>query len=105
VLGGRTATAARRAGRLADGFFPHQRDLSQLAPLFDEARGAAEAAGRPADSLQLIAGGARTPADLDLLADLGVTHVVHSPRATGPEDLFRALESYRTQVIRPVLGV
>jgi probable F420-dependent oxidoreductase len=101
VLGGRTEAAARRAGRLADGFFPHHRDPDVLAPLFTTARAAAEAAGRDPGDLQLIAGGARSPQDLDRLARLGVSHVVLSPRVTSPAEAHEALDRYLAGVVRP----
>jgi probable F420-dependent oxidoreductase len=102
VMGGRTPAGARRAGRLADGFFPTGRDPSELAELFAIARGAAEEAGRDPAGLELIAGGARDAKGAEALIDLGVTHIVTSTRATGPADLPATLENYRRTVIDPL---
>ena len=104
VLGGRTELAARRAGRLADGFFPHHRDPEVLAPLFEVALAAAVDAGRDPSALQLIAGGARRPEDLERLAGLGVGHVVFSPRASDPSEVKDALGRYLDAVVRPWQG-
>jgi probable F420-dependent oxidoreductase len=99
ILGGRVDAAARRAGRLADGYFPHQRDRVELRRLFAIARDACAEAGRDPGQLELIAGGARSPADVDELEAMGVTHIVLSPRAEGIDDLRQSLLRYRTTVI------
>jgi len=80
VIGGHTAAAARRAGRLGDGFFPGTAGADQLAELFRIMRDAAEQAGRDPSSIELIAGGGRpgdeTYARIEALAKLGVSRVV-----------------------------
>ncbi|HEY4410894.1 MAG TPA: TIGR03619 family F420-dependent LLM class oxidoreductase [Acidimicrobiia bacterium] len=102
VLGGRTPAGARRAGRLADGFFPTGRDPEALGELFDIARKAAADAGRDPDALELIAGGARDAKGAEALMNLGVTHIVTSTRATTPAELPAALETYHQKVIAPL---
>jgi probable F420-dependent oxidoreductase len=102
ILGGRTPAGARRAGRLADGFFPTGRDPGELGDLFHIARQAAADAGRDPDALELIAGGARDAKGAEALVRLGVTHIVTSTRATGPEELPAALETYHRNVIAPL---
>ena len=52
-VGGHSLAAARRAGRIGDGFFPG-RDLDTLVPAM---RSAAEAAGRDPSSIVISAGG------------------------------------------------
>ena len=89
---------------LADGYFPHTPDLERLEKLFATARRSAEEAGRDPEQLQLIAGGARTPADLEQMMAIGVTHVIASPRVQDPEALEEALVSYQETVVAPVLG-
>ncbi len=72
IVGGDTSVAARRAGRLGDGYFP-----ARGAPVerFDEMRRAAEEAGRnPADSAITVAAPA-DPSEIESLAKLGVTRV------------------------------
>jgi probable F420-dependent oxidoreductase len=102
VMGGRTPAGARRAGRLADGFFPTGRDPVELGELFAIARAAAEDAGRDPETLELIAGGARDARGAEALIALGVSHIVTSTRATGPADLAPSLEAYRNRVIEPL---
>lgn len=73
VIGGDSKVAARRAGRLGDGYFP-----ARGAPveLFDEVRRSAEEHGRDPDAIELTAA---MPADLDdvpKLAALGVSRLV-----------------------------
>ena len=99
VLGGRTPAGARRAGRLADGFFPTGRDPERLGDLFAIARKAAADAGRDPDCLELIAGGARDAAGAEALLEIGVSHIVTSISVTHPDDLSAALATYRAKVI------
>ena len=57
-VGGHTKAAARRAGRLGDGFFPGRSTVEDLAPLLEEMRTAAKEAGRDPDAIEVSAGGA-----------------------------------------------
>ncbi len=79
-VGGHTDIAARRAGRLGDGFFPGQGDPKALARSFDLVRETATEHGRDPDAIELTAGGAvMGPGAVDAvkeLADLGVDRVV-----------------------------
>lgn len=56
IIGGSTAVAARRAGRLGDGFFPSIGTPGAVAPLFDVMRRAADAAGRDPGAIEIMAG-------------------------------------------------
>ena len=80
-VGGHSEAAARRAGRLGDGFFPAQGSHEELAKLFGVVRDTAVEHGRDPDAIELTAGGngAIGPNALDevrALADLGVHRVV-----------------------------
>lgn len=75
VIGGHTTKAARRAGRLGDGFFPGKGSIEELRALFAEMRRAAEDAGRDPARIELTTGGG-PPEHLKALADLGVARVV-----------------------------
>jgi probable F420-dependent oxidoreductase len=89
VIGGHTNASARRAGRLADGFFPASGDLPSL---FAECRRAAEEAGRDPSTVELSAGGVP---DLDFakrMEDLGVSRIVLPPPAFVTKDIGPALE-------------
>ena len=72
VVGGDTLAAARRAGRLGDGYFP-----ARGAPvaLFDAMRRAAEAAGRNPADIELTVSAPSEPDEIEALARLGVTRV------------------------------
>jgi probable F420-dependent oxidoreductase len=56
IVGGHSEAAARRAGRLGDGFFPSIGAQVDVTPLFDVARRAAEAAGRDPAAVEMITG-------------------------------------------------
>ena len=56
IVGGHSEAAARRAGRLGDGFFPSTGAQVDTVPLFDVVRRAAEEAGRDPASVEMIAG-------------------------------------------------
>ncbi len=73
IVGGHSKAAARRAGRLGNGFFP-ARDAS--APLFDLVRKTAEECGRDPAEIEFTAS---LPDDLDQipeLAKIGVTRLL-----------------------------
>jgi probable F420-dependent oxidoreductase len=72
VVGGDTPAAARRAGRLGDGYFP-----ARGAPpaLFDEMRRAAEAAGRDPAAIELTVSAPAEPREIEALAKQGIARV------------------------------
>ncbi len=58
IVGGHSEAAARRAGRLGDGFFPGKGSPADLAHLIAVMRDAAEEAGRDPDAIEITAGSA-----------------------------------------------
>ena len=103
-VGGHSPAAARRAGRLGDGFFPAVGGHRRLAGLFDEARRTAAETGRDPAALELTTGGNGVlgPGALDevaTLAGMGVSRVVVPAFAfwNDPESLAR----YGEEVIAP----
>jgi probable F420-dependent oxidoreductase len=56
VIGGHSEAAAKRAGRLGDGFFPSIGTQVDILPLFDVVRRAAETAGRDPKEVEIMAG-------------------------------------------------
>lgn len=56
IIGGHSEAAAKRAGRLGQGFFPSIGAPADTFPLFDVVRRAAEAAGRDPESIERITG-------------------------------------------------
>jgi probable F420-dependent oxidoreductase len=72
VIGGDTKAAARRAGRLGDGYFPARPVPPEL---LDEMRRAAEAAGRNVADIELTMAAPSEPAEIETLARQGVARV------------------------------
>ena len=89
AIGGHTAAAARRAGRLGDEFVPGVAGLEQLLPLLEVMRSAAVDAGRDPDAIGITAGGAGDLDGVRRLADLGVTRIV-IPNLGGDPDRWRS---------------
>jgi probable F420-dependent oxidoreductase len=56
VIGGHSEAAAKRAGRLGEGFFPSIGTQVDILPLFDVVRRAAAAAGRDPGEIEIMAG-------------------------------------------------
>ena len=72
MLAGDSRAAARRAGRLGDGYFPAR---GAPADLFDEIRRAAVQAGRNPAEIEITVSAPPDPAEIEALARLGVTRV------------------------------
>jgi probable F420-dependent oxidoreductase len=102
VVGGHTERAARRAGRLGDGFFPATPDLKLLARLIDVMRRSAEEAGRDPDAIEVSAGGLADAGFVERLAALGVRRMVLPPLSWDPAGIRPALESFASDVIAKV---
>lgn len=96
VIGGHTERAARRAGRLGDGFYPGRGRPEELAHLVEVLRGAARAAGRDPDAIELTAPLPRRPEAAQRLRDIGFSRFLRAvpdvPLAELPEALSRLHE-------------
>jgi len=109
VVGGSTKAAARRAGRLGDGFFPYVISPEDYATRIEEIRTAAVDHRRDPDAIELTVwqGSYKfgSAFDLDLAkqyADLGVTRFVVSAQEGGGtsfDDMRRFLGDYREKVL------
>ena len=99
VIGGHSKAAARRAGRLGDGFFPARGSFDELTELFDEARRAAKDAGRDPDAIELTAGAAPDPDGIKRLAEAGVSRVVIPGFGGSAEQYKQLLGGYADNVI------
>ena len=80
-IGGHTEPAARRAGRLGDGFFPGSGTHEELAHLLDLMRTTAKEHGRDPDAIEVSSGGNGAIGggaldEVKALADLGVDRVM-----------------------------
>ena len=100
VVGGHSKAAARRAGRLGDGFFPADgRSLPELLPVM---RAAAEEAGRDPDAIEITTGGKPDPDFIKALADQGVSRFVIAPPAMHPAKLPEAMGRFADEVMAKV---
>ena len=102
VVGGHTKPAARRAGRLGDGFFPARTSPEELADLLDEMRRAAKDAGRDGDAIEVTAGGSMDVEGIKKFADLGVSRIVIPPLGFDVETLKEQLGNFADNVIAKV---
>lgn len=102
VIGGHTKPAARRAGRLGDGFFPAKTSPDELTGLLDEMRRAAKDAGRDADAIEVTAGGAMDVDGIKRYAELGVERIVIPPLGFDVETLKQQLGNFAENVIAKV---
>jgi probable F420-dependent oxidoreductase len=99
VVGGHTLAAARRAGRLGDGFFPGKGDWdAQRAAMRD----AAIAAGRDPDAIEITRGGAMDRDSVQAMFDDGVDRFVIPPLAFDPAGLRDALARFADEVMTKV---
>ena len=85
VVGGHTDIAARRAGRLGDGFFPAKYD--DLPALLELMRNEAERHGRDPDAIEVTTGAPRDADGWRRLEDAGVSRVVVPPPALTADEI------------------
>jgi len=108
VIGGHSEAAAKRAGRIGDGFFPSIGAQIDTAPLFDVARRTAIEAGRDPKAIEmlggcpdLLPGSAKDPhAAIEERRAHGIDRIVLPVGAFGP-DLEGNLARFGETVIRP----
>jgi alkanesulfonate monooxygenase SsuD/methylene tetrahydromethanopterin reductase-like flavin-dependent oxidoreductase (luciferase family) len=103
-IGGHSDVAARRAGRLGDGFFPgSQEDLPRILGIVREH---AERAGRDPDAVEVtVTGealfGGDPQAEVEGLAAAGVHRIVIPPLAFDAAGITGALATFGERVITP----
>ncbi len=104
-IGGASAAAIRRAAKYGDGYFPwvgpgldlHE-TLGQVVPAV---RAAAEGLGRDPSSIEMTVGGARTVAEAERLAALGVDRLVIAVRSKEADAVRDELARFGEDVIAP----
>lgn len=101
-VGGHTQAAARRAGRLGDGFFPSRPTEEDLQSLLDTMRASAKDAGRDADAIEVTAGGVMDLDGIRRFADLGVDRIAIPPLGWDLDALHEQLGRFSEQVIEKV---
>jgi probable F420-dependent oxidoreductase len=99
VLGGNSEPAVRRAGRIADGWFPYVISPEDLARGAHALRDSAEAAGRSGDDIEITVWPGSFDPKRELEAawirsylDAGASRIITRPQVTKPEDLQRLPE-------------
>lgn len=103
-IGGHSEAAARRAGRLGDGFFPGaQADLPHLLEIV---RQHAEKAGRDPEGVEVTVTGEALfgpdpAAEVERLASIGVHRIVIPPLAFDAAGIGDALQKFGERVIAP----
>ncbi len=102
VVGGHTEFAARRAGRLGDGFFPAQGGVAELPALLEVMRKEAAEHGRDGDAIEVTAGASFDLDEIRRLGDLGVSRLMIPPLAFDPDGLRAALDRFQNDVITKV---
>ena len=104
VIGGHTPAAARRAGRIGNGFFPGKGDAAELAELVRVMREAAEAAGRNPDAIELTTG-ARDLEGMKQLHDLGFTRFIVPPPSYDLAQLPAAFARLQEELVAPLAAL
>jgi len=90
-VGGHSRAAARRAGRLGDGFFPIGLHADAFGERMDDMRAAARDAGRDPDTIEITYSAGMKPDTVKRYADLGVTRWVVAVWENDLESCKRAL--------------
>ncbi|HKV54189.1 MAG TPA: LLM class F420-dependent oxidoreductase [Candidatus Binataceae bacterium] len=101
-IGGHSPAAARRAGRLGDGFFPALGEVPKLQELFEMMREAAQQAGRDPAAIELSCMARAAVDAVKAFEDIGVSRVVVAPPAFDKDGLSRGLEKLGNEVIQRV---
>ena len=106
MIGGHSEPAARRAGRLGDGFFPGRGSHEELAHLLSVMRTAAEQAGRDPDAIEITASGAGLfgpdpIGEVEKLRALGVHRAIIAPLAYDVASAEDAYGAWAEKVIKP----
>jgi probable F420-dependent oxidoreductase len=108
-IGGASAAAIRRAAKYGDGYFPWVGpglDLhATLRQVIGDVRAAAEQQGRDPDGIEYTVGGARTIAEAEQLAALGVDRLVIAIRAKDISAVVDELSAFGEQVIAPTAAL
>jgi probable F420-dependent oxidoreductase len=98
-IGGHSPAAARRAGRLGDGFFPARSEPQTLRELYNLAREECRRAGRDPAKLEFSCMGRASLDAVKQSQDLGAVRLVIPPPAYDREGITRALEKIGDEVI------
>lgn len=109
VVGGHSKAAARRAGRLGNGFFPGKGSMSQIGELIDVLRQTAADAGRDPEAIETTAGhpglfGHDPVGAAEELASIGVSRSI-IPAFMLIKDLKGQAEAMAETIIKPCAAI
>ena len=108
-IGGNSEAAYRRTARFGSGYFPFifpDEDVTEALPrAIDRARSATEASGRDPDSIEITSGGARTVAEAEWYASVGVHRIGVPVRARSVEEMRDELGRFGDEVIANTLDL
>lgn len=104
VIGGHSEVAARRAGRLGDGFYPLVGDTTVLQSLLDALAASADAANRDPASIEVTCSLRPRDVDdtfeqLDRLRELGVARVTLPPFSTDVSEQLERIREFGETVV------
>lgn len=107
VVGGHTDVAARRAGRLGDGFFPGKGSPERVRELVKIVRDTAEEHGRNPDEIEITAGTPTLGGDdpvgaVEEMASIGVNRLVVPPLAFDADSAAEAYGAFGEAIIAKV---
>jgi probable F420-dependent oxidoreductase len=107
IVGGHSPAAARRAGRLGDGFFPGRSNLDELRALIATAHDSAREAGRNPADLEITVPVGRTfrtdpVGTIGAYEELGVSRLMINPPTFDPAAIDEALGTFGRDVIAKV---
>jgi probable F420-dependent oxidoreductase len=110
VVGGHSKAAARRAGRLGDGFFPGKGSIDVLRELIDVARQTAADNGRDPAAIEMTAGhpglfGEDPVAAAEELASIGVTRSIVPAFLMMRGDIAENAEAMAENILRPCSSI
>ena len=105
-IGGASPAAIRRAAKYGDGYFPWVDPRSNLlyetlGQVIPGVRAEAEKFGRDPRSIEMTVGGARTVAEAEIMAELGVDRCTIAIRSKEPEEVRDELGTFGQEVIAP----
>ncbi len=108
-VGGASGAAIRRAAQRGDGYFPFvfpDQDLRVVLPeLIERVRRETSAAGRDPDAMEITSGGARTIADAEWYASIGVHRIGVAVRASGVSEMREEVLRFGDEIIAKTLDL
>lgn len=97
VIGGHTKSAARRAARVGDGFFPARSDT--LAECMAELSAECARIGRDPAEIEITTGCPPKLDEVKRLEDLGVRRITFPPPGFAPDDVKAGLEKLGSEIL------